>query len=99
MIQSQLVAAHSKHVVHLAKSIKSKDRGVRQALFFVLLGADMPSALVEAGFLSNPKDRAWVLSSAGQKQLGLSIARAVTLFRAQKNTSQARKILSSCKVR
>lgn len=36
----------------------SKDRGVRKAPFVVLIGARMPSVLVEIGFLSNPKDEA-----------------------------------------
>jgi N-acetylmuramoyl-L-alanine amidase len=96
MIQHQLVVAHSKAE---GKVIPAKtDRGVRQALFFVLLGADMPSALVEAGFLSNSKDRTWITSAAGQKSLGVAIARAINLFRIQKNTSEARKTLNTCKV-
>jgi N-acetylmuramoyl-L-alanine amidase len=94
MIQSQLVLAHSKVEPGSLKT----DRGVRQALFFVLLGADMPSALVEAGFLSSEKDRAWILSKAGQKSVGIAIARAINLFRMQKNTPQAQKTLDTCKV-
>ena len=35
---------------------KSRDRGVRQAPFVVLIGADMPSVLAEIGFVSNPHD-------------------------------------------
>jgi len=77
---------------------KTTDRGVRQALFFVLLGADMPSALVEAGFLSNSKDRTYITSQAGQKSLGVAIARAINLFRLQKNTPEAQKTLNTCKV-
>jgi N-acetylmuramoyl-L-alanine amidase len=96
MIQHQLVVAHSKAE---GKVIPQKtDRGVRQALFFVLLGADMPSALVEAGFLSNSKDRTWITSPAGQKQLGVAIARAINLFRLQKNTVEARTTVNTCKV-
>jgi N-acetylmuramoyl-L-alanine amidase len=30
-----------------------KDLGVKQALFFVLVGARMPSVLVEMGFITN----------------------------------------------
>lgn len=33
-----------------------KDRGVKRAPFVVLIGANMPSALVEVSFLSNPTD-------------------------------------------
>jgi N-acetylmuramoyl-L-alanine amidase len=35
---------------------KSRDRGVRQAPFVVLIGATMPSILAEIGFVSNPHD-------------------------------------------
>jgi N-acetylmuramoyl-L-alanine amidase len=34
----------------------SRDRGVRQAPFVVLIGATMPSILAEIGFVSNPHD-------------------------------------------
>jgi N-acetylmuramoyl-L-alanine amidase len=33
------------------------DRGVRRAPFYVLLGAKMPSILVECSFISNPRER------------------------------------------
>jgi N-acetylmuramoyl-L-alanine amidase len=35
---------------------RSKNRGVRQAPFVVLIGATMPSILAEIGFVSNPHD-------------------------------------------
>lgn len=35
---------------------KEMDLGVKQALFYVLVGASMPSVLVEVSFLSNEKD-------------------------------------------
>jgi N-acetylmuramoyl-L-alanine amidase len=97
MLQSQMVLARGRATGNTETAPKT-DRGVRQALFFVLLGADMPSALVEAGFLSNPKDRAWLLSKQGQKGFGLAVARAINLFRLQKNTPEAQKTLSTCKI-
>jgi N-acetylmuramoyl-L-alanine amidase len=76
----------------------AKNRGVRQALFFVLLGADMPSALVEAGFLNNTSDREKLLSLAGQKAFAHAVSKAILSFRAQKNTPLAQRTLNTCKV-
>lgn len=42
-------------------------RGVKQAGFYVLVGASMPSVLLESGFLSNPKDAKFLSSSRGQQ--------------------------------
>jgi N-acetylmuramoyl-L-alanine amidase len=80
--------AHSRH----------RDRGVKQALFHVLLGADMPSVLVEAGFLTSPRDRELVLSPAGRRSIAKAITRAVEQFRGQKDTQRALVELSRCKV-
>jgi N-acetylmuramoyl-L-alanine amidase len=33
-----------------------KDKGVKQAPFYVLLGAQMPAILVETSFISNPRE-------------------------------------------
>ena len=38
------------------KHKKIKDNGVKQAPFYVLLGAEMPSILVEIAFISNPEE-------------------------------------------
>jgi len=75
------------------------DRGVRQALFHVLLGADMPSALVEVGFLSSPKDRSVVLSPSGRKRVARAITRGILEFRDGAGLSKPHPALSSCKVR
>ena len=75
-----------------------RNRGVKQALFYVLLGADMPSVLVEAGFLTSYRDRTLVTSPHGQRAIGAAIVRAVEQFRKTKNTSAALSELSRCKV-
>ncbi|MBW2028321.1 MAG: N-acetylmuramoyl-L-alanine amidase [Deltaproteobacteria bacterium] len=41
-----------------------KSLGVKQAPFYVLIGAEMPSVLVETGFISNPSERRLLSSKA-----------------------------------
>ncbi len=44
-------------VSNLDNSYKNiSDHGVKQALFYVLFGAKMPSILVEVSFISNPEE-------------------------------------------
>jgi len=96
-IQDRLVSGSGQGSLLLGKFIR-RNRGVKQALFHVLLGAEMPSVLVEAGFLSHPKDRALVLSPEGRKQISSSIADAIAQFKRFKGTPQALSALSRCKV-
>ena len=86
-----------RHPVQLGQ-VRRRDRGVKQALFHVLLGADMPSVLLEAGFLSSPRDRALVLSPQGRHAMSTAIAGAIEQFRLAKGTPRAALALSRCKV-
>ncbi len=98
-LQSSLVVASAKF--GKVRHMSVKDRGVKQALFHVLLGADMPSALVEAGFLTSPRDRAVLLSIAGRKALGGALASAIDKYRrslALPGASGALAELGRCKV-
>ncbi len=56
-------------------------RGVKQAGFYVLVGASMPSVLIESGFLSNKKDAEYLKSSNGQNQIANSIFNAIKGFK------------------
>ena len=56
-------------------------RGVKQAGFYVLVGASMPSVLVETGFLSNKKDEAYLNSKKGQKEIANTIFKTITDYR------------------
>lgn len=63
-----------------AASHLSKSRGVKQAGFAVLRRASMPAVLVEAGFLSNEIDEAFLLSEDGQKSITESLLKAIGSF-------------------
>ncbi len=56
-------------------------RGVKQAGFYVLVGASMPGVLIETGFLSNPKDEKYLNSSRGQKEIAQAIFKAVKEYK------------------
>lgn len=58
----------------------SKSRGVKQAGFAVLRRASMPAVLVEAGFLSNEMEEAFLISDDGQKKVCLAMLNAVGQF-------------------
>ena len=62
----------------------SRDRGVKQALFYVLLGADMPSILIEAGFMNSIGDRARILKTKSRLALAAHIASAIDDYQHQK---------------
>ena len=56
-------------------------RGVKQAGFYVLVGASMPSVLVELGFLSNRHDAKYLSSSKGQRKIAESIFNAIKNYK------------------
>jgi N-acetylmuramoyl-L-alanine amidase len=78
--------------------LPKRDRGVRQALFYVLMGADMPGVLVESGFLSSERDRKLLLTPHGIRGIGTALVRAIESFRRQKGTKLAQQTLDSCPV-
>src|SRR5207248_4888451 len=57
-----------------------RDHGVKQALFYVLLGAHMPAVLVETGFISNPFEEKRLKSARFQEGTAEAIARGVKDF-------------------
>ncbi len=57
-----------------------KSRGVRKADFYVLRGVLMPAVLVEVGFITNSKEKQYLVSSNHQKTIARGIADGVGLF-------------------
>jgi N-acetylmuramoyl-L-alanine amidase len=58
-----------------------RDHGVREAPFYVLIGAKMPAMLVEMGYLSNPRERKWLQSYAYLKRLAWGLAEGVDAYK------------------
>jgi len=71
-----------KNILHnLRKSYKKvNDSGVREGPFWVLVGAQMPSILVEIGYMSHPLESKRLYSSAYQKKIAKGIANGVNAY-------------------
>ena len=64
----------------LADDLKTMNRGIKQAPFFVLSRAQMPAILVEIGFVTNPRERDRLLSPEYQEQIASALASAIIEF-------------------
>jgi len=60
-----------------------KDRGVKQAGYYVISFTNMPSILVELGFLTNPDEEDFLHSEEGRTHMASSIFRAFEQYYAQ----------------
>jgi N-acetylmuramoyl-L-alanine amidase len=57
-----------------------RDKGVKKAPFYVLLGAQMPSILVETAFISNARECQWLISDDYQERLCQGILAAIRRY-------------------
>ncbi len=57
------------------------NRGVKQAGFYVLVGAAMPNVLVESAYLSNREDEKLLKSDTGQQRIAEALFRAVKKYK------------------
>ncbi len=65
----------------LKKSYKKiHDGGVREGPFWVLVGAQMPSVLVEIGFITHPAEAKRLVNSKYQKKLATGLANGVERY-------------------
>ncbi len=71
---------------HFSQNIKIDSRGVKQAGFYVLVGASMPSVLIETGFISNPTDAEYLKSSTGKNEIAQAIFNAINSFKTYYDT-------------
>ncbi len=59
----------------------TRDQGVRAAGFFVLAGADMPAALFETAFISNPADEARLATADYRQKMADAVVNAIRAYR------------------
>ena len=62
------------------KYSKIKNKGVKQAPFYVLLGAQMPAILIEASFISNPRECKRLTNRNYQERLCAAIVGGVETY-------------------
>ena len=65
----------------MAKRLRIKNSGVKQAGFFVLVGASMPNVLVELGYLSNRNEEQVLRSENGQERIADALFRGVKEYK------------------
>lgn len=76
VFQKQSIELASKIQTQLVERVGRKDRGVKQAGFWVLYRTSMPSVLVETGFITNPSEEKYLNSKEGQDYIASAIFRA-----------------------
>jgi N-acetylmuramoyl-L-alanine amidase len=82
----QSISLASKLQTQFTERLSRKDRGVKQAGFWVLFNTAMPSVLVETGFLSNPEEEKFLVSETGQDYMASAIFRACRAYLEEVNS-------------
>ncbi len=67
-----------------------RNKGIKQAPFYVLLGADMPSILIETSFISNPQECDRLVSKSYQKQIVQGIVNGIKRYINETNPTALR---------
>jgi N-acetylmuramoyl-L-alanine amidase len=86
-LRQNMNVSESRHFAGVAQnSLRSafdtRDRGVKQAGYWVLVGASgsMPAVLVEVGFITNASEAGFLRSSKGQDRIAGTLAEAVRQY-------------------
>jgi len=66
---------------NLDQQIRSRNRGIKQAGFHVLVGAAMPNVLIEVGFLSNKEEAKALGTSQYRRKIAKAIYEAILDFK------------------
>jgi N-acetylmuramoyl-L-alanine amidase len=77
--ESRELAQHIEHALGVRKG-SGVDRGVKQAPFVVLIGANMPSVLAEICFISNPQDEKLARTPENRQAIAESLFEGVKSY-------------------
>ena len=67
--------------MELDKRLNTPNRGVKQAGFYVLIGASMPNVLVEVGYISNPAEEKKLKQTVHKQRIAESIYEGIKHFK------------------
>lgn len=68
---------HNAMIKNLKNSFSRHDNGVKQALFYVLVGAQMPSCLLEISYISNPEEEKLLSNDLYRTKIAMSIVEGI----------------------
>jgi N-acetylmuramoyl-L-alanine amidase len=89
--------------INVAKSVQDqfrtrvgrKDRGVKQAGYYVISFTNMPSVLIELGFLTNAEEEDFLHSEDGKTYMASAIFRAFKEFKEKEDIRRGKKQVSA----
>jgi len=90
--QSQNIDMATAVQTEFKRNTAVRDRGVKQAGFWVLYKTAMPGILIELGFLSNSTDEAYLLSEKGQNQMAKAIYNALKAYKIKHDGLERQKL-------
>lgn len=67
----------------MGKLLSIENNGVKQAGFYVLVGASMPNVLVETAYLSDRNDEKFLRSAKGQRQIAQAVFNGIKKYKAE----------------
>ncbi len=66
---------------HLKQTVSISSRGIKQAGFYVLVGASMPSILFETGYVTNEENSRYMKSKEGVEEIASAMFQAIKSFK------------------
>ncbi|MBT2574502.1 N-acetylmuramoyl-L-alanine amidase [Bacillus sp. ISL-51] len=75
---SEKLASEIQH--QLVSSLGTRDRGVKEAPFYVITYSKMPSVLAELGFITNPSDADKLKNNSGQEHAADAVVNGIEAY-------------------